>query len=122
MNKAQAIQKFWESFGLPAYDEATVPKDAQMPRITYNVQTDSIEGILGLSASLWYMSTTWEEVSLKAEEIGNYIVKMQPPTIAIDEGRVYITKGQPFAQRMTDPNDSIRRINLNIQVEFLTAC
>lgn len=121
MDKSQAINNFWQRFGLPAYDENTVPDDAALPRITYNVETDSLDNVVSLNASLWYRSKSWEEISKKADEIGEYITKMIPPTIQIDNGRLYITKGSPFAQRMEDPDDSIRRIYLNIQAEFLTA-
>lgn len=121
MDKSQAIDAFWNRFNIPAYDESTVPDDAAIPRITYNIETDSFDNVVSLNASLWYRTKSWEEISKKAEEIGEYIVKMNPPTIKIDNGRLYITKGTPFAQRMTDPDDSIRRIYLNIQAEFLTA-
>jgi hypothetical protein len=47
---------------------------------------------------------------------------MNPPSIKFDGGRLYIAKGNPFAQRMADPNDDmIRRMYLNIQAEFLSA-
>lgn len=122
MNKSQAIQTFWESFKIPAYDELTVPDNAPFPYITYNVKTDSIGNICLMSASLWYRSTSWKDVSDKAEEIAEYIVKMAPPSIEIDNGRLYISKGTPFAQRMSEPNDDmVRRIYININAEFLTA-
>ena len=121
MDKSQAIDNFWNSFGIPAYDENTVPDSATFPRITYNVETDSLDNPVGMNASLWYRSKSWKEISQKADEIGERIVKMIPPTIQIDGGRVYITKGSPFAQRMNDPDDSIRRIYLSIEAEYLTA-
>lgn len=121
MDKAQALQNFWESFGLPAYDSTAVPDDAQMPYITYSVATDSLDNVVNLSASLWYRSTSWASISQKAEEIAEAIIKMNPPAIALDNGRLYITKGTPFAQRMQDEDDTVRRIYLNIQAEFLTA-
>lgn len=121
MDKSQAIDNFWKRFGLPAYDENTVPDNAPLPRITYSVETDSLDNELSLTASLWYRSKSWKDITQKAEEIGEYIVKMMPPAIPIDNGRLYISKGSPFAERMTDPDDSIRRIILNINAEFLTA-
>lgn len=121
MNKAQAIQSFWESFGIPAYDETTVPETAKMPYITYNVSTDSLGNVINMSASLWYYSRSWKDISLKADEIAEAIVNMNPPSIKLDKGRLYIAKGTPFAQRMQDENDSVRRIYLNIQAEYLTA-
>jgi formylmethanofuran dehydrogenase subunit A len=75
-----------------------------------------------MSASIWYRSTSWKDVSDKAEEIAEYIVKMAPPSIEIDNGRLYISKGTPFAQRMSEPSDDmVRRIYININAEFLTA-
>ena len=122
MDKAQAIQKFWESFGIPAYDETTVPKDAVMPYITYAVSTDSLGNVVNMYASLWYHSTSWKDISEKTEQIARYIVGMNPPSIKFDGGRLYIAKGTPFAQRMADPNDDmIRRMYINIQAEFLSA-
>ena len=69
MTKGQAIQKFWESFGIPAYDETTVPDDAQLPYITYSVHTGSLGDLCITNASLWYKSYSWKEISEKTEEI-----------------------------------------------------
>ena len=121
MDKAQALHAFWSGFGLTAYDELTVPDDAVLPYITYEVQTDSFENRLNLSASIWYRGTSWAMVEQKAAEIAAFIQKQNPCTIAIDGGRIYIIKGTPFAQRMLDPSDdSVRRIVLSIDIEFLT--
>lgn len=121
MDKSQAIHKFWSRF-LTAYDENTVPPDAEMPYITYNVKTDNLDSPVSMPASLWYHSDSWEEITRKSEEIAEYIVKMKPPSIELDNGRLYIAKGRPFAQRMDDPsNRSIRRIVLSIEAEYLTA-
>lgn len=122
MNKAQALQQFWSGFGLPAYAENTVPDNAVLPYITYDVSTDSLDAPMVLNASLWYRSMSWKDISLKAEEIAQYIVTMYPPSIQIDSGRMYITKGSPFAQRMGDEGGTdIRRIVLTVNVEFFTA-
>lgn len=122
MDKAQALQTFWESFGIPAYEQTTVPETAKMPYITYSVSTDSLDNVVNMSASVWYHSTSWKDISEKTEQIARYIVGMNPPSIKFDGGRLYIAKGNPFAQRMADPNDDmIRRMYLNIQAEYLSA-
>jgi hypothetical protein len=122
MDKAQALQTFWESFGIPAYEQTTVPESATMPYITYSVSTDSLDNVVNMTASVWYHSTSWKDISEKTEQIARYIVGMNPPSIKFDGGRLYIAKGNPFAQRMADPNDDmIRRMYLNIQAEYLSA-
>ena len=122
MDKAQAIHSLWSSFGLPAYDEQTVPQDAKMPYITYRVASDSIGNVVNLNASIWYRSTSWAEVTAKLREIERAIGAHGYYIKQIDEGYVWFTKGTPFAQRMSDPEDDmIRRIYLNVQAEFLTA-
>ena len=122
MDKAQALNNFWSGFGLPAYAENTVPDTATLPYITYDVSTDSLDFSMVLNASLWYRSMKWDAISKKAEEIAKYIATMNPPSIPIDNGRLYITKGNPFAQRMGDEGGTdIRRIVLTVNVEFFTA-
>ena len=121
MDKAQALNEFWSSFGLPAYDVNTVPEDAEMPYITYETSTDSIDNQIPLNASLWYRQLSWAEISKKAEEISKYLYEMNPCTKKVDGGRMYICRGTPFAQRMSDEDDMIRRIVLSIWVEFFTA-
>ena len=125
MDKAQALQKFWESFGIPAYDENTVPtgeNSPQTPYITYNSQTDSIGAILSLTGSIWYRSTSWALPEQKAAEIAQAVGGTGYYITAVDGGYLWITKGTPFAQRMADPEDDmIRRIYINLQGEFLTA-
>lgn len=119
MDKWQSLQSFWESFSLPAYDENSVPDDAVMPYITYSAEIASFEEKLLLSASIWYHSLSWADISQKADQIaqalsGYHIVK-------IDNGYLFMTQGNPFAQRIKDTNDSVKRIYLNITAEFFTA-
>ena len=122
MDKEQAIHSFWSGFGLTAYDETTVPVNVQMPYIAYNVSTGALGDIIQLHASLWYHSTSWKDITEKAEEIAESIGKYGHKIINYDNGKLYLTQGVPFAQRMSDPADSmIRRIYINVSAEFLSA-
>lgn len=125
MNKYQALQYFWASFGWSAYNENTVPDDALERNgnkyITYESATDSYGEELLLSASLWQRSTSWTEIHAKAEEISEYIETHFPPEIPVDGGFLRIRKASPFATDSADDDDTIRRIRLNIYAEFLTA-
>jgi len=125
MDKAQALHQFWSGFGIPAWDENTVPDDDDIrgeKYIAYSVSTGSLDDVINLTAKIWDTNTSsWEFVENKAEEIAEYIAKMVPPTIPIENGRLYITKGKPFSQRLSNPNELVRGNYINIQAEFLTA-
>ena len=119
MNKIQALNAFWNGFNLKAYDETSVPDDATLPYITYEVSSDDFGGTLAQTASLWYRSSSWSEITAKEQEIADFITR-GGRMIKYDQGAMWISKGTPWAQRMGDPSDDlIRRIVLNIQIEFL---
>lgn len=118
MNKAQAIHSLWASFNIPAYDENTIPQGAKMPYITYQVSTSDINDAVPLTASVWYKSNSWGEISEKVEQIEKYIDGGH--TIQTDGGVAFFVKGSPFAQRMADDSSElIRRILINITAEFI---
>lgn len=122
MNKAQALNAFWNGFEWPAYDENSVPDDATFPYITYSQPTDSLGNMISLSASLWDRNSSWERVSLKSDEVAKKIGEHGHHVVKIDRGYVWLVKGSPFAQPMGDPNDNmVKRIYLNVLGEFLTA-
>lgn len=121
MDKYQALFSFWSSFGLQAYDQYSVPDGAALPYLTYETATGSIGDVVNLTASLWYRDTGWAAISQKAQEIADYIETMYPMTLPLNTGRLLLTRGRPWSQRMNDPDDDgIRRVVLNVQAEFLT--
>ena len=121
MTKAAAIYQFWNSFGLMAYDENSVPHDADFPYITYQLVTDSFDREVAASASLWYRSESWTAINAKTEEISQKISR-GGKIIPFDGGAIWMKRGQPFAQNMGDESDDlIKRKYLNITAEFITA-
>ena len=121
MTKAAAIYQFWNSFGLTAYEENTVPDDATFPYITYQFATDSFGREIMLTASLWYRSESWMEINSKSEEISQKISR-GGKVISCDDGAIWLKRGQPFAQNMGDESDDlIKRKYLNVTAEFITA-
>lgn len=121
MDKGQIIQYFWSQFGLTAYDENSVPDDAVMPYITYNNVTGDIEDVITLNASLWYRSTSWRGITEKSEEIAKYIGEYGHKVFKINNGYMWVTKGYPYSQRMSDPSDTlVKRMYLTVTAEFLT--
>ena len=121
MTKAAAIYQFWNSFGLIAYEENSVPDDAAFPYITYQLVTDSFDREIPLTASLWYRSESWTEINAKTEEISQKISR-GGKVVPCDGGAIWLKRGQPFAQSMGDESDDlIKRKYLNITAEFITA-
>ena len=121
MTKAAAIYQFWNSFGLTAYEENTVPTDADFPYITYQLVTDSFDYEIPLTASIWYRSESWTAINAKTEEISQKISR-GGKIISCDGGAIWLKRGQPFAQSMGDESDNlIKRKYLNITAEFMTA-
>lgn len=121
MTKAAAIYQFWNSFGLTAYEENTVPDDAAFPYVTYQLVTDSFDREISLTASLWYRSESWTAINAKTEEISQRISR-GGKIISCDGCAIWLKRGQPFAQSMGDESDDlIKRKYLNITAEFMTA-
>ena len=128
MTKAAAIYQFWNSFGIKAYEENTVidadeeenPVEPTFPYITYQLVTDSFDREVAATASLWYRSESWTAINAKTEEISAHI-GLGGKIIKCDGGRIWIKRGQPFAQNMGDESDDlIKRKYLNLTFEFMT--
>ena len=124
MTKEAALYNFWSMFGLPAYEENSVPSGedgAEFPYITYQVVTDSFGNDVAMAGSVWYRSTSWKEANAKAQEISN-VLGSGGVTLACDGGIIWLRRGVPFAQNMGDESDNlIKRKYLNITAEFMTA-
>ena len=124
MTKAAAIQEFFSSFGLVAFEENTVPTgdDApDFPYLTYSLTTDSLGAQVPLTCSLWYRDESWVRANAKAEEIGQHIGR-GGVFIDIDGGAIWIMRGSPFAQSMGDDSDMmVKRKYINLTAEYWTA-
>ena len=115
---AKTWQDFMSSFGVTAYDENTVPEDATFPRLTYEYAVSNFDSPVTISASLWYYSRKWKEITEKSEEIYD-VIGDSGKLLPIEGGYLWVKRGDPFAQRMRDENDNVRRIYINFTVEYL---
>lgn len=119
MNALQALQAFWSDFSIPAYDENTVPDNAELPYITYEASSEFFGVEVAQTANIYYRSTSWAAITEKEQEIANRITR-GGLFIACDNGALWIKRATPWAQRMGDQSDDmIRRIVLNYTVEFI---
>lgn len=117
MDKLQAYHNFWSSFGIPAYDELTVPDERETPYITYQTASNDFNNTMPLTASIWYRGRSWVDVTAKEKMIAERIGR-GGACVSYDDGAFWIVKGNPWAQRMDDPDDMIRRIVLQFSIEF----
>lgn len=120
MDRWQAIYRFWASFGLPAYEENSIPEDAKMPYITFESSVGGFEAIITLSASIWDRTTKGTAfIDAKADEIQHKIKTMGCPEIAGGRYRVFVDDSI-FAQNMNDPEDRlIKKKVLQVNFEFM---
>lgn len=130
MDKQEAYNYFWSQFGVPAYDETSVPDEETMkelsptgevyPYIIYQKIISSINEPVYPTASLFTRSNSWTEADSILNNIYDHL-KNGGQIILIDNGRMWLVRGNPFAQPMSDPNDDkIRRYTINLAVEFFT--
>lgn len=123
MNGQAALNKFWNSFGWDAFEENTVPDQAFSDRseyITYSSGQNYFDEPMMLTASLWQRSTSWTGTVAKMQQIAEYI-GIGGKLIKTDDGYLWIKRGTPFAQRMSDEDPAVRRIYLNLEIEFFTS-
>ena len=117
MNKAQALNDFWSSFGIPAYEQNSVPDGAKLPYITYETAISSFGEPTVINASLWDKSTSWQTVQQKADSI---MTALNNGGFVSTDNRFWVKMATPFQQRLAEPEDyDIRRIVLNLEIEYL---
>jgi len=130
MDKAQALHLFWSSFKLPAISEESAYDTVLMetlgidfPYITYEFAATNFDGgAQMLNGSLWYRGRSWRDAEAKAKEICSFIGYGGFILRPVDGGyiRIQIPANSIAYRRVSDPDDSIRRIIITISVEFMT--
>lgn len=122
MNKTEALYHFYSGFGLQAIEENVLldSNELMFPFLTYSVLTDGFGSEISLNCSLWYRGTSWISADEKAEEISRYIGQ-SGILLDFDDGKIWIKRGSPFAQNMSDDSDDlIKRKIINITAEFFS--
>lgn len=121
MTKGAALQAFFSQF-MDAYAASAVPDDVTFPYLTYELITSAWDGgEVGLTVNLWYYTEGEKAPNDKTQEI-SVAIGYGGVTIPCDGGYIWLKRGTPFCQSLTEENDrSIKRRYINITVEYLTA-
>lgn len=119
MNKYEALHRFMSSFGIPAYVESSVPAEAEYPYLTYTPITgDILNGEQSMPVNVWFYTSSEAEPNEKVIEIAERIT-FGGICIGYDAGMIWIKKGNPWAQTITDTDPMIKRRYLNIDMEYI---
>lgn len=122
VTKAAALDKFFSSFGIPAYERNRVPADAEYPYLCYDQAFSALgEGEVSLTVDLYFYTDANTAPNALAQLISDTIGRggVQLPC---DGGTIWLKRGSPFCQALRDPNDDrINRRYINITAEFMTA-
>ena len=116
-NVAASLQAFLEGFGVPAYDDNSLPGNATLPYLTYTpVITVWRDSTLFL-VRLWdypgpdqSADRLYEIVDRISEAVGEGI------RIPAEEGYITLYKGNPWAQPQPTPEIRARVIILNFEI------
>lgn len=123
MTKNKALYSWFNQF-MTFYRDTAVPIDAEFPYGTYDYISDSWDGENGgqaaLTVKLWYRTESEATPDEKAQEIAETI-GYGGTLVECDEGYMWIKKGSPWCQSLTDDSDpAIKMRYINITVDFLT--
>lgn len=125
MKKWEAIHTFFKSFGIPAYEENSVPTGKDKPAypyIVYEMQQGGFDPDNDVALSFYIIdkmetfAPSYEIMDTIAEFIGD------SKLYEIDNGYVRIKAGTPWAQNQRDGADNtIRRLHSIIMVTYYTS-
>lgn len=120
MTKGTVLYRFFNRF-MDAYAASSVPEDVTFPYLTYELATDNWEGgEIGLTVNLWFYTESEAVPNAKVQEISKAI-GYGGITIPCDGGIVWIKRGSPFSQSLSDDTSTgIKRRYMNISAEYLT--
>lgn len=126
MDKFEAQHGFWSSFGVPAFEENSVPDRDTLREwdITDYITYTKVNGVFGsvvqVNPSIWTRSTTWDRADALQLAIQNRL-ENGGERISYDGGMIWATAddGGSFAQSMGDPDDDqIKRYRLAVNLQF----
>ena len=120
MTKGAALQSFFDSI-MTSYAASSVPENATLPYLTYELITSAWDGEeVGLTVSMWFRTTSEKEPNAAVDKLSKAI-GLGGVQIPCDEGVIWLKRGSPWAQSLTDETDkTIKRRYINVTAEYLT--
>ena len=115
---AAALKTFFSSFGLPAYQEGTIPDDVTLPYIAFSLSSPEWDQKASLYVKVWDRTTSNAALIRKADQITAAIGGRK--RIALDgDGHLVIWPETPEVQIQADGDFRFALINLSINAYHL---
>ena len=120
MTKGAALQSFFDGI-MTSYAASSVPENAKLPYLTYDFITSAWDGgEVGLTVNMWFRTTSEKEPNAAVDRLSKAI-GLGGVQIPCDEGVIWLKRGSPWAQSLTDETDkTIKRRYINVTAEYLT--
>lgn len=126
MDKFEAQQAFWSSFGVTAFEENSVPDKPTLKELGISdyITYQKVNGVFGavsmIAPNIWTRSATWDRADALQLAIQRRL-ENGGEQIFYDGGMIWATPedGTSFAQGLGDPNDDmIKRYRLAVVLQF----
>lgn len=109
---AKGLNKFFNGFGIPAYDEFDVPDTATLPYLTYQNVEPRWDESGSVTAMIYYPGTSYAPINAKIDEIKRAFPKDGCLRVPVDSGCLQIFIDRNFATEMVAESDTIRAYQL----------
>lgn len=109
---AAALKTFLQGFGIPAYQEGTVPEDQDLPYITYSLQQPEWNQKATMYVRVWDRSTSNAFIVSLADQITAAIGEMK--RFSFDGGYLVVWPETPLIQILVDGDYRNAYINLSV--------
>lgn len=117
----RVLNAFFNSFGIPAYLEDTIPDGAKLPYLTYKpVIPGGWNESSTFHARLWYPSRSGRMPVLQTADTISAAIA-EGLSIPCDGGAVLLCKGAPWAQPMDNPPEGYLCEYLNFEITSFVA-
>ena len=113
----EAWQRFFESFGMPAYRDTSVPdKDVSLPYLTYQFVRAEFNEKASITVKMWFYTESEAEPDEYADLLYQRL-KNGGAKVLYDGGAVVFSPGSPFCIAQTGENDN----NIKLRYFNITA-
>ena len=104
-----ALYDFWSSFGVPAYIQARIPRETQLPYITFTVEVGAALETVYLTAFTWHQAASGENVMQERARLMDSIAAAIPEAgliVDAEDGYMRIERGRgAWLSYYDDPDD-----------------